>query len=146
MPRAIEPNRIPNTPTMPTIVLSPLGGMASMTWMNAGMPKKSPARVTTAAPIFRSACAGRSTKIDRKSTRLNSSHSQISYAVFCLKQTNIVRGGLLDLRLDLPDAAFDVLLLADAVDDRGLLLLVRHLLATAVHLKRHILELDAMFS
>src|SRR5688572_32491784 len=26
---------------------------------------------------------------DRKSTRLNSSHSQISYAVFCLKKTNI---------------------------------------------------------
>src|SRR5688572_32701499 len=25
------------------------------------------------------------TQIDRKSTRLNSSHSQISYAVFCLK-------------------------------------------------------------
>src|SRR2546430_9775040 len=39
---------------------------------------------------------------DRKSTRLNSSHSQISYAVFCLKkkksnsrlQTRIVRRGL----------------------------------------------------
>src|SRR2546430_11342402 len=30
------------------------------------------------------------TRLDRKSTRLNSSHSQISYAVFCLKkkQTN----------------------------------------------------------
>src|SRR2546430_9378502 len=27
---------------------------------------------------------------DRKSTRLNSSHSQISYAVFCLKKTNSV--------------------------------------------------------
>src|SRR2546430_9228602 len=26
---------------------------------------------------------------DRKSTRLNSSHSQISYAVFCLKKNNI---------------------------------------------------------
>src|SRR2546427_7648967 len=26
------------------------------------------------------------TRIDRKSTRLNSSHSQISYAVFCLKK------------------------------------------------------------
>src|SRR2546430_13002537 len=26
--------------------------------------------------------------IDRKSTRLNSSHSQISYAVFCLKKTS----------------------------------------------------------
>src|SRR2546430_10877018 len=28
----------------------------------------------------------RSTVADRKSTRLNSSHSQISYAVFCLKK------------------------------------------------------------
>src|SRR2546430_5644565 len=31
-------------------------------------------------------CQGGST--DRKSTRLNSSHSQISYAVFCLKKKN----------------------------------------------------------
>src|SRR2546430_16358992 len=32
-------------------------------------------------------CLGRRTqRIDRKSTRLNSSHSQISYAVFCLKK------------------------------------------------------------
>src|SRR2546430_13262185 len=30
---------------------------------------------------FRKGCCG-----DRKSTRLNSSHSQISYAVFCLKK------------------------------------------------------------
>src|SRR5438270_5908299 len=30
--------------------------------------------------------ARHSTMIDRKSTRLNSSHSQISYAVFCLKK------------------------------------------------------------
>src|SRR5688572_32989288 len=28
------------------------------------------------------------TELDRKSTRLNSSHSQISYAVFCLKKKN----------------------------------------------------------
>src|SRR5688572_31409096 len=27
---------------------------------------------------------------DRKSTRLNSSHSQISYAVFCLKKKNLI--------------------------------------------------------
>src|SRR2546430_11227681 len=27
---------------------------------------------------------------DRKSTRLNSSHSQISYAVFCLKKKNVI--------------------------------------------------------
>src|SRR5438270_9274510 len=32
--------------------------------------------------------AERDPKGDRKSTRLNSSHSQISYAVFCLKKKN----------------------------------------------------------
>src|SRR2546430_9088880 len=40
-------------------------------------------------PAFRILCCDRSSasdKIDRKSTRLNSSHSQISYAVFCLKK------------------------------------------------------------
>src|SRR2546427_1861075 len=31
---------------------------------------------------------GRGVDVDRKSTRLNSSHSQISYAVFCLKKKN----------------------------------------------------------
>src|SRR2546430_13692219 len=38
--------------------------------------------------ICRPTClsAARSTPQDRKSTRLNSSHSQISYAVFCLKK------------------------------------------------------------
>src|SRR2546427_13228317 len=30
--------------------------------------------------------SGRTRRQDRKSTRLNSSHSQISYAVFCLKK------------------------------------------------------------
>src|SRR5256886_10939409 len=36
--------------------------------------------------------------IDRKSTRLNSSHSQISYAVFCLKKKNpSPKGGALRL-------------------------------------------------
>src|SRR2546430_16390484 len=41
-------------------------------------------------PASTSACSGSSggswTRSDRKSTRLNSSHSQISYAVFCLKK------------------------------------------------------------
>src|SRR2546430_6905969 len=31
-----------------------------------------------------------SPKLDRKSTRLNSSHSQISYAVFCLKKKKLL--------------------------------------------------------
>src|SRR5688572_31821053 len=30
-----------------------------------------------------------SRRLDRKSTRLNSSHSQISYAVYCLKKKNL---------------------------------------------------------
>src|SRR2546430_12453659 len=33
----------------------------------------------------------RERQVDRKSTRLNSSHSQISYAVFCLKKKKIKR-------------------------------------------------------
>src|SRR2546430_11334852 len=31
-------------------------------------------------------CSGKGAEPDRKSTRLNSSHSQISYAVFCFKK------------------------------------------------------------
>src|SRR5689334_23535193 len=34
--------------------------------------------------------SGRSVLRDRKSTRLNSSHSSISYAVFCLKKKKII--------------------------------------------------------
>src|SRR2546430_6556460 len=37
-----------------------------------------------------SGSSGRGAARDRKSTRLNSSHSQISYAVFCLKKKNII--------------------------------------------------------
>src|SRR2546430_3222303 len=40
------------------------------------------------SPTLISAAPGPSWPIDRKSTRLNSSHSQISYAVFCLKNTH----------------------------------------------------------
>src|SRR2546430_10340880 len=37
-----------------------------------------------------SLCERMARLLDRKSTRLNSSHSQISYAVFCLKKKNQV--------------------------------------------------------
>src|SRR5690606_25602866 len=55
----------------------------------------------------------------------------------------VVRGGLLDLRLDLADAALDVVLGAGAVDDRGVFLFDRDLLGAAEHLQRDVLELDA---
>src|SRR2546430_13225442 len=41
-------------------------------------------RVVQSTSCFEARCCRRSR--DRKSTRLNSSHSQISYAVFCLKK------------------------------------------------------------
>src|SRR5688572_31636239 len=44
--------------------------------------------IDTVADAKRPTRAKRSER-DRKSTRLNSSHSQISYAVFCLKKKNI---------------------------------------------------------
>src|SRR2546430_13097307 len=47
----------------------------------------------TSAPSFKS-----HQELDRKSTRLNSSHSQISYAVFCLKKNDQV----LDLKNEVP--------------------------------------------
>src|SRR2546430_8070991 len=43
--------------------------------------------------------------IDRKSTRLNSSHSQISYAVFCLKKKNLILHQRLQRRSAHPDTA-----------------------------------------
>src|SRR5256886_13336584 len=45
-------------------------------------------RVYAAMKFFLYTMVG-SLLIDRKSTRLNSSHSQISYAVFCLKQKKL---------------------------------------------------------
>src|SRR6266478_1492736 len=46
-------------------------------------PRASTVFATAAAPVTGSRARG---PADRKSTRLNSSHSQISYAVFCLKK------------------------------------------------------------
>src|SRR2546430_4307924 len=57
------------------------------------------------------------TRADRKSTRLNSSHSQISYAVFCLKKKNTT------IQLSI-------------IDHRSLLL-------SATHLSSHVYSLNS---
>src|SRR2546427_5900697 len=44
--------------------------------------------LVVAALVQRPAAGDNEVGPDRKSTRLNSSHSQISYAVFCLKKKN----------------------------------------------------------
>src|SRR3989454_8476769 len=78
-------------------------------------------RLVTAEAIFHPACAVHSAKailatrqasaadvirltVDRKSTRLNSSHLVISYAVFCLKKKNKHTAVFLLLFLLLPSA------------------------------------------
>src|SRR3712207_8794036 len=48
------------------------------------------AMVMFALPVLDSLLALARRWVDRKSTRLNSSHANISYAVFCLKKNNIL--------------------------------------------------------
>src|SRR5436190_19937122 len=55
----------------------------------------------------------------------------------------VVRGGFLDLRLDLRNAGLDVGLLAGTADDGGVLLVDHHLLGAAKHGERDVLHLDA---
>src|SRR2546430_13215902 len=57
---------------VPPIVEQAIKGPAKVIWMQLGIRNE-----------------GAAQKADRKSTRLNSSHSQISYAVFCLKKKTI---------------------------------------------------------
>src|SRR2546427_2184602 len=57
-----------------TLFRSPVG-------LAGGGPPAAPAQCGVRCPAVPAGAAG-----DRKSTRLNSSHSQISYAVFCLKK------------------------------------------------------------
>src|SRR5688572_32611402 len=51
-------------------------------WFDAELPDRF--QIASGAPD--STTPENSSALDRKSTRLNSSHSQISYAVFCLKK------------------------------------------------------------
>src|SRR2546430_7575569 len=44
-------------------------------------------------PVLEKYSSKRTAYLDRKSTRLNSSHSQISYAVFCLKKKKTTSDG-----------------------------------------------------
>src|SRR2546430_3231560 len=80
----------------------------------------------SSGPIrIRSIPAGREFRSDRKSTRLNSSHSQISYAVFCLKkkkQKNHIRTSqYLDDRMGQREGATMTLLTPVRLGHAGLL-------------------------
>src|SRR3989440_1056188 len=80
-----------------------IGNDEKVTWDDAGKPvflppgkdtvsivdisSREAPRVLVSLPLMNSVFGPPTTEfIDRKSTRLNSSHDQISYAVFCLKK------------------------------------------------------------
>src|SRR5688572_31621512 len=55
------------------------------------------------------AWAARAGVVDRKSTRLNSSHSQISYAVFCLKKKKQIINMIPTINITIVSIAFILL-------------------------------------
>src|SRR5260221_5254708 len=65
---------------------------------DSGSTRLSASNATKGTPIQRSSlrigtrvtACNRRDRADRKSTRLNSSHTVISYAVFCLKQKKVI--------------------------------------------------------
>src|SRR5207249_7252251 len=71
---------------------SPLFPYTTLFRSHSGRREKRPGEVRT--PGSRDhvrSCVERNLQSDRKSTRLNSSHVSISYAVFCLKKKTITR-------------------------------------------------------
>src|SRR3712207_8631928 len=63
-----------------------LARVAAAAPTNIGFPAATDLDYLPLAPLL-----GRLLNKDRKSTRLNSSHANISYAVFCLKKKNMSR-------------------------------------------------------
>src|SRR3712207_7818553 len=82
MPRPIEPARLPTVPQASSHEVTPQEGAEPDL---AETPATPEADQTNQAGL-----AEHQSAEDRKSTRLNSSHANISYAVFCLKK-KIVR-------------------------------------------------------
>src|SRR5207245_5683837 len=64
-------------------VMQSSGGVATAEAM-----QRYPVRMIESGPAAGALMAGVYGELDRKSTRLNSSHGSISYAVFCLKKKN----------------------------------------------------------
>src|SRR3712207_6906746 len=71
----------PPPPDLPAPLVSPLG---QLTWVQRRAPLGLLLQRIGGVPL----AAAEAVDVDRKSTRLNSSHANISYAVFCLKKKN----------------------------------------------------------
>src|SRR5438034_7892180 len=82
------PGRTPGRYTMP---MRTPRSMAEVSWAERRKDGRTESGTSTRASVrviggVRRNRSGRTTPRDRKSTRLNSSHTVISYAVFCLKK------------------------------------------------------------
>src|SRR3712207_8763479 len=84
----------PYTTPLPICLLADLGA-AEGAAVAAGLEPLRDNRV--AAPLLEPAGLGYRRRRDRKSTRLNSSHANISYAVFCLKKKKQKNPNMTDL-------------------------------------------------
>src|SRR2546430_4461165 len=73
----------PYTNALP-ISVEDAGGVRGLSLFREGLSQLFRRREAGIEPLGPDDAIGR--RLDRKSTRLNSSHSQISYAVFCLKK------------------------------------------------------------
>src|SRR5262245_63620202 len=67
-------------------VALPLGERRSQAVVGAAVPSQIDRPLEPREPVGRDEAAQQDDREDRKSTRLNSSHLGISYAVFCLKK------------------------------------------------------------
>src|SRR3712207_8412918 len=79
--------RPPRSTLFPYTTLFRSAGGGARRPLAGGAAPRGERRVAAAAPpAARLGGRGQATRADRKSTRLNSSHANISYAVFCLKK------------------------------------------------------------
>src|SRR3712207_6943994 len=81
----------------PRSTLFPYTTLFRSPWLITAMPAASDP--STAALMTTRRRLAEPVRVDRKSTRLNSSHANISYAVFCLKKKQNVRLAAPHLRL-----------------------------------------------
>src|SRR2546430_9467181 len=84
-PSDILMQHIHGTPTSPALINPHIPPALTAVIMRC-LSRDPAARYATATAMV--TAVAKALNIDRKSTRLNSSHSQISYAVFCLKKKN----------------------------------------------------------
>src|SRR2546427_3452189 len=78
--------RPPRSTLFPYTTLFRSNGPVGIAIGQRGIGGRGVVEPAAALGIGRAVAGGRCRPRDRKSTRLNSSHSQISYAVFCLKK------------------------------------------------------------